>query len=104
MPEYSSDTDTKARKKRPTIIQKIDYSLSSEEGPLKNAPNDNIYDNNDGPFKFQIQEEEKSMFASQPIKRQTFKVIRQVASGTMDEDAAKKQVLNMLGITNSTPT
>ena len=44
MLEYSSDTDVKLRK-RPTIIQKIDYSLSSEEGPLKNATKDNIYDN-----------------------------------------------------------
>ena len=69
MLDYSSDTDVKARK-RPTIIQKIDYSLSSEEGPLKNATTkDNIYDNTpDFNSKFQV-EEEKSLFTAQPTKR-----------------------------------
>lgn len=69
MLDYSSDTDGKVRK-RPTIIQKIDYSLSSEEGPLKNATTkDNIYDNTpDFNSKFQV-EEEKSMFTAQPTKR-----------------------------------
>ena len=34
--EYTSDSEIRSKKKKPSIIQKIDYSLSSEEGPLKN--------------------------------------------------------------------
>lgn len=65
--EYTSDSEIHSRKKKPSIVQKIDYSLSSEEGPLKNAEVDNtdqMYDNVN--FKFQI-EEKKSGGFSNPV-------------------------------------
>ena len=72
--EYTSDSEIRSRKKKPSLVQKIDYSLSSEEGPLKNEEMINtnqMYDNVN--FKFQIEEEKKSGGFSntmqQPTKR-----------------------------------
>jgi hypothetical protein len=59
--DYTSDSEIRSRKKKPSIVQKIDYSLSSEEGPLKSGEmlnTDQMYDNVN--FKFQIEEENKS--------------------------------------------
>ena len=49
-------------------MQKIDYSLSSEEGPLKNTETvntDQMYDNVN--FKFQIEEQKKAGGFSNPV-------------------------------------
>jgi hypothetical protein len=66
--EYTSDSEIRSRKKKPSIVQKIDYSLSSEEGPLKNAETvntDQMYDNVN--FKFQIEEHKKAGGFSNPV-------------------------------------
>ncbi len=63
--DYTSDSEIHSRKKKPSIVQKIDYSLSSEEGPLKNAKVDNtdqMYDNVN--FKFQIEEKKGEGFSN----------------------------------------
>lgn len=59
-PDYTSDSEIRSRKKKPSMVQKIDYSLSSEEGPLKSSAkvgSDQMYD--EVHFKFQYEEEKK---------------------------------------------
>lgn len=66
--EYTSDSEIRSRKKKPSIVQIIDYSLSSDEGPLKNAETvntDQMYDNVN--FKFQIEEQKKAGGFSNPV-------------------------------------
>ncbi len=65
---YTSDSEIRSKKKKPSMVQKVDYSLSSEEGPLNIAAkvsSNYMYD--EAYFKFQIEEEKKGSSFSPTI-------------------------------------